>query len=166
MAPSLAPRYIYYNCDNYDQYGNCYYSSWDVWGRWVALACIIVFVLFVFILFSCINARRRRNQGLPPRYGTGWTTGAGGWGHKNQPYYNNGQYNGGAPAPPYSPPAQHPQYTGNTFNNNEGYYGQQSGIEMQPPKNTYAPQRGGDPVYDAPQGPPPNKGGYGDGIIR
>jgi len=162
MAPSLIARYYCYN-GGYG-YDDCYYSSWDNWGRWVALAAIVAFVLFIAVLFSCINARRRRRQGLPPRYGTGWTTGA--WGNKNQPYYNNGAYNGGAAAPPYSPPAQHPQYTGNTFNSNEGYYGQQSGVEMQPPRNTYAPPRGGEQVYEAPQGPPPHKGGYGDGIVR
>lgn len=111
----------------------------------------------------CFNARRRRRQGLPPRYGTGWTTAK--WGNQ-QSYYNNQPYNGGAPAPPYSPPAQNYQYTGHTFNSNDGYYGQQSGVELQPPKNTYAGQPGGEPVYEAPQGPPPGKGGYGDGIIR
>jgi hypothetical protein len=161
MAPALVQRYLY--CDEVDQYGNCYYSSWDTWGRWVALACIIVFVLFVAVLFSCINARRRRRQGLPPRYGTGWT--ASKWGTRQQPYYSNQLYNRGAPAPPYSPPVQNQQYTGNTLNSNEGYYGQQSGVELQPPKNTYA-GRGGDPVYEAPQGPPPNKGYGYDGIIR
>lgn len=94
-------------------------------------------------------------------------------------YYNSNQpYNGGQPfhpAPPYSPPVAN-QNTGNTFNSNEGYYGQhnngygggyggqQNGIELQPPQNVYAPRgTGGEPVYEAPQGPPPGKG---DGIIR
>jgi len=162
MAPTLVQRYLYSGCSNVDQYGNCYYSSWDIWGRWVALACIVVFVLFLAVVFSCINARRRRRRGLPPRYGTGWTTGK--WGNQQQPYYNNQPYNGGAPAPPYSPPAQNYQYTGNTFNRDDGYYGQQSGVELQPPKNTYPGVRGGDQVYEAPQGPPTNK--YGDGIVR
>lgn len=162
MAPSsLVARY----CSYYDYNNDCYYSSWDNWGRWVLLAGIIIGLVLIAILFSCLNARRRRQQGLQPRYGTGWATNVGGWG-KNQPYYNNGPYNGGAPAPPYSPPVQQEQYTGNTYHSNEGYYGQQSGIEMQPPKNTYHPQRGSEQVYEAPIGPPPNKGGYGDGIIR
>jgi hypothetical protein len=73
------------------------------------------------------------------------------------PAYNNAGYyvHQGPPAPPYSPPLNN-QYTGNTFNSNDGYYGQQSGIELQPPKNAYAP-RGGDPVYESPEGPPPKK---------
>ena len=101
-------------------------------------------------------------------YGTGWFPG-----NKNTPvgydnnagYYSNQPYNGGA-APPYEPPIGN-QQTGNTFNSNEGYYGnhgyggQQSGIELQQPQNAYT--RAGDPVYEAPQGPPPGKG---DGIIR
>lgn len=61
---------------------------------------------------------------------------------------------------------QNEQYTGNTINRDDGYYGQQTGVELQPPKNTYPGQRGGDTVYEAPQGPPPNKGYYGDGVIR
>jgi hypothetical protein len=112
----------------------------------------------------CYNTRRRRQRGQSPMYGTGWMPG-----HKpagNQPGY----YNNGAAAPPYSPPVDN-QYTGNTFNSNEGYYGnaynngygaQQGGIELQQPQHSYQP-RGGDPVYEAPQGPPPGKG---DGIIR
>jgi len=154
-----------YNCDIY---GNCYYrSAWDRWGRWVCLACIIIFVVLVAFIFSCINARRRRRRGLPPRYGTGFLAGKPPVGH-NGPQYNSGYYQAntgpyqGPPAPPYSPPVNN-QYTGNTFNSNEGYYGQHSGIELQQPQSSYAPPRGGDPVYDAPQGPPPKKG---DGIIR
>lgn len=100
-------------------------------------------------------------MGVQPMYGTGWMA-------KPPPYgNNNGNYYGGPPAPPYQ---QH-QPTGNTFNTNDGYYGQhnqhvypqQEGIELQSPQHAYAPQRGGDDVYDAPTGPPPTKG---DGIIR
>lgn len=104
---------------------------------------------------------------MAPRYGTGWLGGKPG--NTNGPqYYNNGAQPGFQnPAPPYSPPQQNQQYTGNTFNSNEGYYGQQSGVELQQPQSAYQPQRGGDPVYAAPQGPPPGKGGYGnDGVIR
>jgi hypothetical protein len=98
-------------------------------------------------------------------YGTGWM--GGNWGNKPPGgqqyggYYPNQPYNGGA-APPYEPPIPN-QTTGETFNSNDGYYGRNNAYELQQPQNSYQPQRGGDPVYDAPQGPPPKKG---DGIIR
>lgn len=94
-------------------------------------------------------------------YGTAWIpygNGANKYATQNQNYYANQPYNGGAPAPPYSPPFEN-QATGNTYNSNEGYYGygnnggyggQQSGIELQQPSSAYQPQRGGDPVYDGP----------------
>lgn len=164
MAPitetlhSLLPRYCRYGSD---VYGNCYRrnSTWNNWGRWVALVVIIFVVLLLAIGCSCINARRRRKQGLNPRYGTGWLGGKPGV-YNNQPQYYNNAQQGGPAAPPYSPPPQNYQNTGNTFNSNEGYYGQQSGIELQQPNNIYQPQRGGQNVYEAPQGPPPGKGGY------
>ncbi|KAH8586473.1 chitin synthesis regulation, resistance to congo red-domain-containing protein [Bisporella sp. PMI_857] len=155
-----------------DVYGityKCDYSSWDSWGRWVALAVIVVTVLLVAFLFSCINARRRRRRGLQPMYGTGWIP-AGGqykYGQNNNNYYQN------QPAPPYAPPYNGPigqQQTGNTFNSNDGYYGnhggyagQQHGVELQPPQNAYHAPRGGENVYEAPQGPPPSKN---DGAVR
>lgn len=120
----------------------------------------------LLMITRCINNRRRRRRGAPPMYGTSWLPTYGhsqkyhqGTGYPNQPY-------GGA-APPYSPPVEN-QATGNTFNSNDGYYGnhgygQQSGIELQQPSSAYQPQRGGDPVYDAPAGPPPGKG---DSIVR
>jgi len=89
---------------------------------------------------------------------------------ENTNYYQNQPYNGGA-APPYGG-QQGPigyQQTGNTFNSNEGYYGQQSGgIELQPPPGAYQPARGGDPVYEAPPYAPPGKGERGtpDAVIR
>lgn len=101
-------------------------------------------------------------------YGTAWlppyTKYGGQSGQTGQTYYSNQPYHGGAAAPPYSPPIGN-QATGNTFNSNDGYYGnqgygQQSGIELQQPTSAYQPQRGGDPVYDAPAGPPPGKGDY------
>jgi len=168
MAPasnlSLVARYY---CRSVDQFGNCYYgSTWDRWGRWVALVAIVFVVLLIAFAFSCTNARRRRRRGVAPVYGTGWL-GGGKFNGQNAQQYNNGQPQYGQAAPPYSPPAQQYQNTGHTYNSNEGYYGQQSGIEMQPPQNTYQPQRGGQNVYEAPQGPPPGKGGYqNDGIIR
>jgi len=170
MAPTtsinvLAKRYssCSYNGygNGYNDYGDCN-SSWDNWGRWVALGVIVVAALLLAFLCSCYNTRRRRRRGLSPMYGTGWMPG-----HKATGNY----YNGGA-APPYSPqPQVENQNTGNTFNNNDGYYGnaynngyggQQGGIELQQPQHSYQP-RGGEPVYEAPQGPPPGKG---DGIIR
>jgi len=177
MAPvqsaieSLVKRYD--NNDNCD-YNGCY-STWDNWGRWVALAVIVIAAILLALMFSCYNTRRRRRQGLAPMYGTGWMGGKPGQGYygnnnnNNQNYYPNQPYNGGQAAPAYSPPVgNHP--TGNTFNSNDGYYGrhdqyngQQSGIELQTPQNSYQPQRGGDSVYEPPTGPPPGKG---DGIIR
>lgn len=102
-------------------------------------------------------------------YGTGWVPTPGYKPPTNQ------QNNYGPAAPPYSPPIAG-QNTGNTFNSNDGYYGQQqyghnpyggqqSGVELQPPQNAYhgGNARGGDNVYEAPYGPPPGKG---DGIVR
>jgi len=126
---------------------------------------IVIAGLLLAFLFSCFNTRRRRRRGQPPMYGTGWMPG-----HK--PGNNQSGYNNGGAAPPYSPqPQVENQYTGNTFNSNDGYYGnaynngyggQQGGIELQQPQHSYQP-RGGEPVYEAPLGPPPGKG---DGIIR
>lgn len=147
-------------------YGQCFDNSWDNWGRWVALGVIVVsFVLLAFLL-SCYNSRRRRRLGMAPMYGTGWM--GGNWGNKYGPqyggngqYYSNQPYNGGA-APPYEPPIPN-QATGTTFNSNDGYYGHNNAFELQQPQHSYQPQRGGDPVYDAPLGAPPKKG---DGIVR
>jgi hypothetical protein len=106
-------------------------------------------------------------------YGTGWVPGAGYKYDNNnnnpQNYNNNQGYYGGAAAPPYSSTPMPNQQTGNTFNSNQGYYGQQnygnspyggqqSGIELQQPSNSYQPNNGGH-VYT----PPPNKN---DGIVR
>jgi len=162
-----------YYCSSFDyDNGNCgYNSTWSNWGRWVALAVIVVAVVLVAFLFSCYNTRRRRRRGMAPMYGTGWMpyTGKpaqGQYNNGNGNYYGNQPYNGGA-APPYSAPMGN-QQTGNTFNSNEGYYGnhgygQDNGVELQPPQSAYQPQRGGENVYDAPAGPPPGKG---DHIIR
>jgi len=157
----LMKRQTQYYCSNgSDIYGNCY-SRWDTWGRWVALVVVVVGFILLALLFS----RRRRRRGMAPMYGTGWM--GGNWGNKhpgnqygNGGYYPNQPYNGGA-APPYEPPLPN-QTTGQTFNSNDGYYGHNA-YELQQPQSSYQPQRGGDPVYDAPEGPPPRKG---DGIIR
>ncbi|KFX86540.1 hypothetical protein V490_09037, partial [Pseudogymnoascus sp. VKM F-3557] len=116
----------------------------------------------------CINSRRRRRRGLAPRYGTGWLAGKN---TGNQQHYQNNDYyqrqqsgynyggGGAAPAPPYSPPQQ--QYGGGNADYDGG---QQSGIELQQPQNSYNPQRGREQIYEPPSGPPPGK--QGDGIIR
>ncbi len=71
-----------------------------------------------------------------------------------------GQQHGGSTAPPYQPnPDPAPQYSAppsqGYFGNNAGYYGPQSNVELQSPSNTYQPQRGAEPVYAPPPGPPP-----------
>lgn len=67
--------------------------------------------------------------------------------------YPNQNY-GPAP-PPYGQSAMPNQYTGNTFQSGDGYYGQHEGIQLQAPQNAYYP-RGGD-MYGPPAGPPPSK---------
>lgn len=105
---------------------------------------------------SCITARRRRKAGRQPYYGTGWAARPG---QNTQPYYNNNNYQ--QPPPQYTPQPQQGQnsYYGNGAN--QGYYGQQNGVELQQPPATYA--RAGEETYAPPPGPPPGKG---DGIIR
>jgi len=165
MAPkfgveSLEKRQFGYGyCNGFNNGYNCGNSGWNDWGRWVALGCIIAFAILVAVLFSCYSARRRRSHGLHPYYGTGWAVG-----NKPAQYQNNQGYYGnsaGPPAPPYSPGPVNQNETGNTFNRADGYYGgQQQGIELQQPQSAYQPGRGGEPVYEPPQGPPPGKGGY------
>lgn len=111
-------------------------------------------------LCSCITARRRRKAGRQPFYGTGWAARPGN--NNAQPYYgnnNNATNNYGAqqPAPPYTAPNSNAGYYGG--GQNQGYYGQQNGVELQSPQPTY----GGNGQYAPPPGPPPGKG---DGYIR
>ena len=117
---------------------------------------------------------------MAPYRGTGWAGGRVPPGHApaqytGAPYYANNQYPQGQnqAAPPYSPSNNQggaAGYYGNTpgYGNNQGgqgyFGGQQNGVELQQPNSTYQQQRGGDPVYSPPAGPPPGKGG--DGIIR
>ncbi|KAF5723161.1 hypothetical protein FMUND_2122 [Fusarium mundagurra] len=157
----------YYRC-RYGQTWNgrtCVRNNWSYWGRWV-LAGIIVF-FFVLLLSCCLFSRRRKRRGVKPVYGTGWMA-AKPWGNNNNNHqmynygnqggYNQGyqQHNGGYGAPP-PPPAygqqQQPQYTGTTFNTNDGYYGQGQYSGVQQPQGTY--QREG--AYSPPAGPPPGK---------
>ncbi|KAJ0121636.1 Protein RCR2 [Diaporthe amygdali] len=153
--------------------GRCYQSNWSYWGRWVLAAIVIVFFLVLFLTWSCISNRRRRRAGMNPRYGTGWMMPGQQYGNGQQPQYGNGwfgqnKYNNNQqpqyqqPPPPQYTPANGPvpnQYTGQTFNSNEGYYGQHNNnndIPLQQPGSSYYP-RGGDNVYEPPTGPPPAK---------
>lgn len=79
-------------------------------------------------------------------YGTGWMGGNRYGRYPNQNY--------GAGPPPYGQSTVPPQYTGNTFQGGDGYYGQREGV-LQQPENTYYP-RGGE-NYGPPAGPPPSK---------
>ncbi|KFY77125.1 hypothetical protein V499_03422 [Pseudogymnoascus sp. VKM F-103] len=173
MAPAISPALLDFVLDKRQYYGYGYNndSNWNRWGRWVALVVIVGFFLVLAFTCSCVNSRRRRRQGLAPRYGTGWLAGKqnGGQQHYQNNYYQGQQsgynYGGGAaPAPPYSPPqqqyGQQQQYGGNT----DYYGGQQSGIELQQPQSSYNPQIGREQTYEPPTGPPPGK--QGDGIIR
>ncbi|CAM1506616.1 Fc.00g062570.m01.CDS01 [Cosmosporella sp. VM-42] len=154
MAPTLSSvvdlakrdwgcRYGYYYRD-----GSCQrYGNWYYWGRWV-LAAILV-VLFLIVLLSCLCiSRRRRRRGVKPMYGTGWIGGK----FNGPPQNNHQMYNYGGQNPPPAYGQQQPQYTGTTFNPNDGYYGNQQ-TNVQPPIGTY--QR--DDVYAPPSGPPPGK---------
>ncbi|KAL8841936.1 MAG: hypothetical protein Q9170_000716 [Blastenia crenularia] len=116
------------------------------------------------ILPSCVTARRRRRQGMTPYRGTGWAAGRTPAGHAPaqytgaQPSYGNIQPTA---QPVYAPPTNQ-NYYGNQGANQSYFGGQQSGVELQSPNNTYQPPRGGDQVYNPPAGPPPGK----DGIVR
>ncbi|RSM20817.1 hypothetical protein CDV31_000188 [Fusarium ambrosium] len=154
----------------YDSFRNeCRRSNWSYWGRWVlAGVCIFLFFLILTCLFS---SRRRRRRGVAPIYGTGWMAPNNKpWGNNQNNHqmhdYNQGGYQGDynqqqqqyGYGPPPPPPAyaqhQQPQYTGTTFNPNDGYYGQGQYSGVQPPQGTY--QRD-DPGYTPPAGPPPGK---------
>ncbi|KAJ4268197.1 hypothetical protein NW762_002259 [Fusarium torreyae] len=160
----------YYRCRyGYSYNGSyCTRNNWSYWGRWV-LAGIVIFFFLLFFM-CCLISRRRRSRGAKPVYGTGWMA-AKPWGGNNNNHqmynygnqggynqgYNQGGYqNGGYGAPP-PPPAygqqQQPQYTGTTFNSNDGYYGQNQYAGVQAPQGTY--QRDG--TYSPPAGPPPGK---------
>ncbi|KAM7209040.1 protein RCR2 [Naviculisporaceae sp. PSN 640] len=181
MAPTVAHefpgvlkrRY----CDYVDRWGNCHYSSWGGWGRWVLAGSIVLLFFLVMLMLARKNSRARRARGQRPLYGTGFLAGPA---PPYTPYPQGGSTNiaGGPPGPPGPPPPQYvyPENTGHKFNSNDGYYGsqgnssnnnngnysasspyggQQSGIELQQPANTY--QRGAVDDYAPPEGPPPSK---------
>ncbi|KAI8938968.1 hypothetical protein NX059_004815 [Plenodomus lindquistii] len=155
-----ARQYGYYD-DNgcyYDRYNRyrCRNSAWNNWVRWVVLAVVVVGFLLLFFLCSCITARRRRKAGRQPFYGTGWAARPGAYNNtqNQQPYYGN---NNAAPAPPYTAPDSNTGYYGG--GQNQSYYGQQNGVELQSPQPAY----GGGGGYAPPPGPPPGKG---NGMVR
>ena len=103
---------------------------------------------------------------MQPMYGTGWLASGPKFGHSNNhemhnyPQYPQADYNQQAggygnynPPPAYGPAQQQQQYTGTTFNPNDGYYGAPQNSGVQPPQNVY--QR--DDPYPPPPGPPPTK---------
>lgn len=152
-----------------NRYGNCVSSGWVNYGRWVLAAIVIIVFIALFVIWSCISNRRRRRRGMRPMYGTGWVPGNYAYNNNNQgqqPQYNQGGWFGGfghknhnqPPPPQYTPaPPQGQQYTGQTFDSNDGYYGHhQNDVPLQQPTGTYYP-RGGEPVYEPPAGPPPAK---------
>ncbi|KAL8940598.1 MAG: hypothetical protein Q9211_002193 [Gyalolechia sp. 1 TL-2023] len=106
---------------------------------------------------------------MTPYRGTGWAAGRTPAGHAPaqytgaQPPLGGGNpYNSQAAAQPvYSPPPNQ-NYYGTPGANQTYFGGQQSGVELQSPNNTYQPPRGGDQVYSPPNGPPPGK----EGIVR
>ncbi|ROW11114.1 hypothetical protein VMCG_00951 [Cytospora schulzeri] len=165
----LNPRSYYNGCPSgyYYRNGQCYESrsSWNYWGRWVLAAIVIIFFIALFFFWTCLSNRRRRRRGVQPRYGTGWMTP----GPQQQPQYGTGwfgQHGKGQNSnqqPPPPPPQYTPaapvgsQYTGQTFNSAEGYYGHHNNdIPLQQPTSAYYP-RAGEPVYEPPTGPPPAK---------
>ncbi|MCJ1309745.1 hypothetical protein MMC25_003406 [Agyrium rufum] len=162
-----------YGQSNYNGQCENYNNSWSNYGRWILFGAVVLGIFFIFLIFSCITARRRRRGGQVPFRGTGWA-----YRHHGPVQYTGGPvpqqeqgpnyYN--APPPPQNnnnnnaPPMYSPPKYGQPQSN--GYFGgeQQNGVELQQPNSSYQPQRGGDPVYGAPSGPPPEK--RGDGIIR
>ncbi|KNG45029.1 chitin synthesis regulation congo red resistance rcr protein [Stemphylium lycopersici] len=125
----------------------CEDSAWNNWVRWVVLVVVVIGFLLLFVLCSCLTARRRRKAGRQPFYGTGWAARPGHYNNQNsqQPYYNPNHQ----PAPPYSAATDnHNGYYGGGAN--QGYYGQQSGVELQSPQPAYN-------GYAPPPGPPPAK---------
>ena len=76
------------------------------------------------VIYRFGNARHRRRMGNRPFYGTAWMA---------PPPYPGPPQNG--PLPPYQPPP--PQYTPTAAPGYSYFGGQPSGIELQPPQNSY-----------------------------
>lgn len=182
----LFPRQLYSDdCDRYRSgYGYNYsssdcYSSFYSWGRWVVLAVVFLAFIFLFFLLSCLSARRRRRRGLRPYNGTGWLAGKTPPGHAPAQYTGTApvggyaphygqpqQYSTPPPAPPYGAPPNN-SYFGSNASPSPVYppqpghvqQQQQTGIELQPPAQTYhqQPDRSseGPEVYSPPPGAPP-----------
>lgn len=101
---------------------------------------------------------------MSPFYGTGWMSNNQKYYPQNTTYAYNQQYpqqghGQGQPGQYQNPPPaygqQQPQYTGTTFNPNDGYYGNHNeGINLQQPQNAYHQPQG---TYAPPAGPPPGK---------
>ncbi|TDZ23752.1 Protein RCR2 [Colletotrichum orbiculare MAFF 240422] len=148
-----------------DAAGRCYYerTGWHYWGRWVLAAVVLGIAILILVMLGCLSSRRRRKRGMTPFYGTGWMTNNQKFHTQQQgTYAHNQQYNGQQggysgyqnPPPAYGQQQQTPQYTGTTFNPNDGYYGgHNEGIHLQQPQNAYAR----DNTYSPPAGPPPGK---------
>ncbi|KAM0819455.1 hypothetical protein AB5N19_05271 [Seiridium cardinale] len=136
-----------YTCD---RYGNCG-NNWYWYGRWIFAAVVIALIILIFFLWACVNSRRRRKRGMQPMYGTGWMA------SHNQHQNNPNAYNSAPPAygapPGQSYPMQN-QYTGNTFQPQDGYYGQREGVQQ--PKDAHTHNND----YAPPAGPPPGKTTY------
>ncbi|KAL0939100.1 uncharacterized protein CTRU02_205710 [Colletotrichum truncatum] len=160
--PAELQRRQAYRCD---RYGNCYErSSWYYWGRWVLAAVVVGVALLILVILGCMSSRRRRKRGMTPFYGTGWMSNNQKYHPQQGTYAYNQNYNsqqgtygygqGYQNPPPAYGQQQQPQYTGTTFNPNDGYYGgHNEGIHLQQPQHSY--QRDG--VYSPPAGPPPGK---------
>jgi len=178
MAPTLsldgltglvARQFVGNRCPSGYSYSNgyCYRNSgWYFWGRWLFAGIAVAFIVGVFLLYCCVNSRRRRKRGLAPRYGTGWMAPANKYGQQNAggyvpppPQYTP-QYGQATQMNNYPQQPQQPQYTGQTFNSNEGYYGNNNNNHQEgvaPPPQAYTRGVGGENVYEPPAGPPPGK---------
>ncbi|KAF0332548.1 hypothetical protein GQ607_000564 [Colletotrichum asianum] len=145
-------------------YGCYERSSWYYWGRWVLAAVVLGIAILILVALGCVSSRRRRKRGMSPFYGTGWMSNNQKYYPQNNTYAYNQQYpqqgyGQGQPGQYQNPPPaygqQQPQYTGTTFNPNDGYYGNHNeGINLQQPQNAYHQPQG---TYAPPAGPPPGK---------
>ncbi|ORY65946.1 chitin synthesis regulation, resistance to congo red-domain-containing protein [Pseudomassariella vexata] len=147
MAPVVDLLKRQSRCPSGQYYRNGYcYSSWAWYGRWIFAAVVIAVIIIILTASSCIRSRRQRRRGVQPMYGMGWMAPPQNYNNAAPPAY-------GAQNQSY-PMNNQPQYTGNTFNTNDGYYGHHEGIA--PPKNVYTNDNRNE-TYAPPEGPPPGK---------